>query len=285
VIGAFLFFLLMAQAFTGYLLPWGQMSYWAAQVITSLFGAIPLIGEPLMEWVRGDYVISDVTLNRFFAFHIIALPLVLIGFVVIHILALHQVGSNNPDGIEIKYTKDAQGAPLDAIYFHPYYTVKDLVGIVVFLLLFFLVIFFMPELGGLFLEHDNFVPANPVITPEHIKPAWYFTPYYAILRAIPNKLLGVVALAASVFLFFLLPWLDRSPVKSIRYRGWYYRSALGIFVVSFLALGYLGMQPATPNLSLLARIFSGFYFAFFLLMPIYTKMDKNRPVPERVTYR
>lgn len=285
VIGAFLYFFLMVQAFTGYLLPWGQMSYWAAQVITSLIGAIPLIGERLVEWIRGDYVVSDITLNRFFAFHIVAIPLVLIGLVVVHILALHKVGSNNPDGVEIKYTKDTQGIPLDGIPFHPYYTVKDLVGIVVFLLLFSTVVFFMPELRGLFLEHDNFVPANPLTTPEHIKPAWYFTPYYAILRAIPNKLLGVIALGASVFSFFLLPWLDRSPVKSIRYRGLYYRVALGIFVVSFSALGYLGMQPVTPELSLLARVFAGFYFAFFLLMPIYTKMDKNKPVPERVTCR
>ncbi len=285
VIGAFLFFFLMAQAFTGYLLPWGQMSYWAAQVITSLIGAIPFVGEGLVEWIRGDYVISDITLNRFFAFHMIALPLLLIGLVVVHILALHKVGSNNPDGVEIKYTRDAQGVPLDGIPFHPYYTVKDLVGMVVFLLLFSIVVFFMPELGGLFLEHDNFVPANPVTTPEHIKPAWYFTPYYAILRSIPNKLLGVIALGASVFLFFLLPWLDRSPVKSIRYRGLYYRVALGIFAVSFLALGYLGMQPVTPELSRLARVFTGLYFAFFLLMPIYTKWDKHKPVPERVSYR
>lgn len=284
ITGALLFFLLMAQAFTGYLLPWGQMSFWAAQVITALFGAIPYIGETLVEWIRGDYVISDITLNRFFAFHVIAIPLVLIGFVVIHILALHKVGSTNPDGVEIKCAKDAQGIPLDRVPFHPHYTVKDLVGIVVFLILFSIVVFFMPELGGLFLEHDNFVPANPLITPEHIKPAWYFTPSYAILRSIPNKLLGVIALGASVFLFFLLPWLDRSPVKSIRYRGVYFKTALGIFVVSFLVLGYLGMQPATPGLSLLARVFTGFYFAFFLLMPIYTKLDKNKPVPERMSH-
>jgi ubiquinol-cytochrome c reductase cytochrome b subunit len=282
--GASLFFLLMAQAFTGYLLPWGQMSFWAAQVITALFGAIPYIGETLVEWIRGDYVVSDITLNRFFAFHVIAIPLVLIGFVVIHILALHKVGSGNPDGVAIKYAKDAQGIPLDSVPFHPYYTVKDLVGIVVFLILFSIVVFFMPDLGGLFLEHDNFVPANPLSTPEHIKPAWYFTPFYAILRSIPNKLLGVIALGASVFLFFLLPWLDRSPVKSIRYRGVYYRTALGIFVVSFLVLGYLGMQPAVGLMTRLAQVFTGFYFAFFLLMPIYTKLDKNKPVPERVSY-
>ena len=284
ITGALLLFLLMAQAFTGYLLPWGQMSFWAAQVITSLFGAIPYIGETLVEWIRGDYVVSDITLNRFFAFHVVAIPLVLIGFVVIHILALHKVGSNNPDGVEIKYAKDAQGIPLDSVPFHPYYTVKDLVGIVVFLILFSIVVFFMPDLGGLFLEHDNFVPANPLSTPEHIKPAWYLTPFYAILRSIPNKLLGVIALGASIFLFFLLPWLDRSPVKSIRYRGVYYRTALGIFVVSFLVLGYLGMQPAVGLMTRLAQVFTGFYFAFFLLMPIYTKLDKNKPVPERVSY-
>ncbi len=282
--GASLFFLLMAQAFTGYLLPWGQMSFWAAQVITALFGAIPYIGETLVEWIRGDYVVSDITLNRFFAFHVVAIPLVLIGFVVIHIMALHKVGSNNPDGVEIKYAKDAQGIPLDSVPFHPYYTVKDLVGIVVFLILFSSVVFFMPELGGLFLEYDNFVPANPLSTPEHIKPAWYLTPFYAILRSIPNKLLGVIALGASVFLFFLLPWLDRSPVKSIRYRGVYYRTALGIFVVSFLVLGYLGTQPAVGVMTRLAQVFTGFYFAFFLLMPIYTKLDKNKPVPERVSH-
>ncbi|HEX2201556.1 MAG TPA: cytochrome b N-terminal domain-containing protein [Gammaproteobacteria bacterium] len=282
--GAALFFLLMAQAFTGYLLPWGQMSFWAAQVITALFGAIPYIGETLVEWVRGDYMVSDMTLNRFFAFHVVAIPLVLIGFVVIHILALHKVGSGNPDGVEINYTKDAQGIPLDSVPFHPYYTVKDLVGIVVFLILFFIVVFFMPEFGGLFLEYDNFVPANPLSTPEHIKPAWYLTPFYAILRAIPNKMLGVIALGASVFLFFLLPWLDRSPVKSIRYRGVYYRTALGIFVVSFLVLGYLGTQPAVGVMTRLAQVFTGFYFAFFLLMPIYTKLDKNKPVPERMSY-
>jgi ubiquinol-cytochrome c reductase cytochrome b subunit len=282
--GTSLFFLLMAQAFTGYLLPWGQMSFWAAQVITALFGAIPYIGETLVEWIRGDYVVSDITLNRFFAFHVIAIPLVLIGFVMIHIMALHKVGSNNPDGVEIKYAKDAQGIPLDSVPFHPYYTVKDLVGIVVFLILFSIVVFFMPDLGGLFLEHENFVPANPLSTPEHIKPAWYLTPFYAILRSIPNKMLGVIALGASVFLFFLLPWLDRSPVKSIRYRGVYYRTALGIFVVSFLVLGYLGTQPAVGLMTRLAQVFTGFYFAFFLLMPIYTTLDKNKPVPERVSY-
>jgi ubiquinol-cytochrome c reductase cytochrome b subunit len=282
--GTSLFFLLMAQAFTGYLLPWGQMSFWAAQVITALFGAIPYIGETLVEWIRGDYVVSDITLNRFFAFHVIAIPLVLIGFVMIHIMALHKVGSNNPDGVEIKYAKDAQGIPLDSVPFHPYYTVKDLVGIVVFLILFSIVVFFMPDLGGLFLEHENFVPANPLSTPEHIKPAWYLTPFYAILRSIPNKMLGVIALGASVFLFFLLPWLDRSPVKSIRYRGVYYRTALGIFVVSFVVLGYLGTQPAVGLMTRLAQVFTGFYFAFFLLMPIYTTLDKNKPVPERVSY-
>jgi ubiquinol-cytochrome c reductase cytochrome b subunit len=252
-------------------------------VITSLFGAIPVIGEDLALWIRGDYVVSDVTLNRFYSYHVIAVPLVLIGLVWAHIMALHEVGSNNPDGIEIKYHKDPQGRPLDGIPFHPYYTVKDMVGMVVFLILFALVVFFAPELGGWFLEHNNFEPANPIKTPEHIAPLWYLTPYYAILRAIPDKLLGVLAMGVAIFIFFLLPWLDRSPVKSIRYRGPLYRTALAIFAISFVALGYLGTQSPTEILMWLARIFSISYFAFFFLMPFYTRWDKDKPVPERVT--
>jgi ubiquinol-cytochrome c reductase cytochrome b subunit len=285
IIGMLIYVVLMAEAFFGYLLPWGQMSYWGAQVIISLFGAVPYIGEPLALWIRGDFVISDATLNRFFALHVIALPLVLIALIFMHIVALHQVGSNNPDGIEIKKKKDANGVPLDGIPFHPYYTVKDIVGVVVFLLIFCFVLFFMPEGGGWFLEADNFVPADPLVTPEHIVPLWYFTPFYAILRAVPDKFLGVVAMGGAIFVLFLLPWLDRSPVKSVRYRGPLFKGALAIFVVSFIALAWLGTQPATPTLTMFARIFSVLYFGFFLLMPIYTKLDTTKPVPERVTFK
>lgn len=283
IFGMLLYVVLMAEAFMGYLLPWGQMSYWGAQVIISLFGALPVIGEDLALWIRGDYVVADATLNRFFAMHVIALPIVLLGLVVAHILALHEVGSNNPDGVEIKKYKDENGKPLDGIPFHPYYTVKDLVGVVVFLFIFSLVLFYLPEFGGWFLEKDNFVPADPLKTPEHIVPLWYFTPFYAILRAVPDKLMGVIAMGLAIVMLFLLPWLDRSRTRSIRYRGPYFRTALIIFVISFLALGYLGTQPATSLYTLLAQIFTVLYFAFFLLMPIYTAYDKDKPVPERVT--
>ena len=282
--GMFIYLSLMAEAFFGYLLPWGQMSYWAAQVIISLFGAIPVIGDDLALWIRGDFVVSDVTLNRFFSFHVIAVPLVILGLVFIHILALHEVGSNNPDGVEIKKYKDENGIPLDGIPFHPYYTVKDIVGVVVFLIIFSVVLFYYPELGGFFLEHANFVPADPLKTPEHIVPAWYFTPYYAILRAVPNQLGGIIAMGFAVMFFFFLPWLDRSPVKSIRYRGWNYRIALIAFVISFLVLGYLGMQVTTPVKTILARVFTIIYFMFFLLMPLYTSTDNDKPVPDRVRY-
>lgn len=281
--GMFIYLTLMAEAFFGYLLPWGQMSYWGAQVIISLFGAIPIVGDGLAEWIRGDYVVSDVTLNRFFAYHVIAMPLVLVGLVFVHIISLHEVGSNNPDGVDIKKHKDENGIPLDGIPFHPYYTVKDIVGAVVFLIFFSLVVFYAPEMGGYFLEHANFVPADPLQTPEHIAPVWYFTPFYAILRAIPSQLWGVIAMGLSVFMFFLLPWLDRSPVKSIRYRGYYYRIALIAFVISFVCLGWLGMQPATPMYSWLSRLFTVIYFLFFLLMPFYTSIDRDKAVPERVT--
>ncbi|NKB38938.1 MAG: cytochrome b [Gammaproteobacteria bacterium] len=283
IFGMLIYLTLMAEAFFGYLLPWGQMSYWGAQVIISLFGAIPFIGDELALFIRGDFVVSDVTLNRFFSFHVIAIPLVICGLVAAHIISLHEVGSNNPDGVEIKANKDANGVPLDGIPFHPYYTVKDMVGAVVFLILFCAVVFFAPEMGGYFLEHANFVPADPLKTPEHIAPVWYFTPFYAILRAIPDKLGGVVAMGLSTTIFFLLPWLDRSPVKSIRYRGWKYRSWLAAFTVSFIALGWLGMQVATPAYTWLARFFSVVYFLFFLLMPFYTSNDNDKPVPERVT--
>ena len=282
--GMFIYVSLMAEGFFGYLLPWGQMSYWGAQVIISLFGAIPWIGESLVQWIRGDYVVSDVTLNRFFALHVIAVPLVLLGLVFVHILALHEVGSNNPDGVEIKKYKDANGIPLDGIPFHPYYTVKDIVGVVVFLIFFSMVMFFSPEMGGYFLEHNNFIPADPLKTPEHIAPVWYFTPYYAILKAFPSKVGGVFAMVLAVLLFFFLPWLDRSPVKSIRYRGWKYRTALTAFAASFIALGWLGMQAATPFYSWMSRIFTLIYFLFFILMPFYTSTDNDKPVPDRVTY-
>jgi ubiquinol-cytochrome c reductase cytochrome b subunit len=285
IFGMLLYVVLMAEAFMGYLLPWGQMSYWGAQVIISLFGALPVIGEDLALWIRGDYVVADATLNRFFAMHVIALPIVLLGLVAAHILALHEVGSNNPDGVEIKKHKDENGKPLDGIPFHPYYTVKDLVGVVVFLFIFSLVLFYLPEFGGWFLEKDNFIPADPLKTPEHIVPLWYFTPFYAILRAVPDKLMGVIAMGLAIVMLFLLPWLDRSKTRSIRYRGPYFRTALVVFVISFLALGYLGTQPATSLYTLLAQIFTVLYFAFFILMPIYTKFDKDKPVPERVTYK
>lgn len=283
ILGMFIYLTLMAEAFLGYLLPWGQMSFWGAQVIISLFGAIPFVGETLSLWIRGDFVVSDITLNRFFSLHVIAMPLAICGLVFLHIIALHEVGSNNPDGVEIKKNKGADGKPLDGIPFHPYYTVKDCVGAIAFLMVFFAVVFFAPEFGGWFLEHNNFVPADPLVTPEHIVPVWYFTPFYAILRAVPDKLTGVILMGLAVNILFLLPWLDRSPVKSIRYRGTIYKTALTIFVISFIALGYLGTQNPTTVLTWLARFFTVVYFGFFILMPIYTKMDKTKPVPDRVT--
>ncbi|MCK5888612.1 MAG: cytochrome b N-terminal domain-containing protein [Methylococcales bacterium] len=284
IFGMLLFVCLMAEAFMGYLLPWGQMSYWGAQVIISLFSAIPVIGEDLSLWIRGDYVISDATLNRFFAFHVIAVPLALIILVFLHIVALHEVGSNNPDGIEIKESKDPWGHPVDGIPFHPYYTVKDIVGVAVFLFFFATIIFYMPEMGGYFLEHANFIPADPLKTPEHIAPLWYFTPFYAILRAVPDKFAGVIAMGGAIVVLFLLPWLDRCKVKSIRYRGGIFKKFLVLFVISFIALGYLGTQPATAGYTMLARIFTVIYFGFFLLMPIYTRWENTKPVPKRVTH-
>jgi ubiquinol-cytochrome c reductase cytochrome b subunit len=283
IFGMLIFLSLMAEAFMGYLLPWGQMSYWGAQVIISLFSAIPVVGEELSLWIRGDYVVADATLNRFFAFHVIAIPLILVLLVFLHIVALHEVGSNNPDGIEIKKNKDANGIPLDGIRFHPYYTVKDLVGIGIFMFFFALVIFYMPEMDGYFLEHANFIPADPLTTPEHIAPVWYFTPFYAILRAVPDKFAGVLAMGGAIAVLFILPWLDRSEVKSIRYRGGIYKKALLLFVISFLGLGYLGTQPATPGATMVARVFTVIYFGFFLLMPIYTRWEKTKPVPKRLT--
>tara|TARA_B100000959_G_scaffold270666_1_gene317848 strand:- start:4027 stop:5067 length:1041 start_codon:yes stop_codon:yes gene_type:complete len=283
IIGMLIFIVLMAEAFAGYLLPWGQMSYWGAQVIISIFGAIPFVGEALVEIIRGDYSISDITLNRFFALHVIALPLALIALIFVHILALHEVGSNNPDGIEIKNYKDKDGIPIDGVAFHPYHTSKDLVAIIVFLMVFSAAMFFAPEMGGYFLEHANFEKANPMATPEHIVSAWYFTPYYAILRAIPDKLLGAILFGIAVIIPLFLPWLDRSKVKSIRYRGWIYKFFLAIFVISFISLGVLGVLPAEGIYVTMARFFTILYFAFFVLMPYYTVIDKTKPVPDRVT--
>jgi ubiquinol-cytochrome c reductase cytochrome b subunit len=284
LIGMLVYLALMAEAFMGYVLPWGNMSFWGAQVIINLFGTIPGIGPDLVLWIRGDYGIADATLNRFFSLHVAAVPLALLGLVALHLAALHEVGSNNPDGIEIKEKLGADGKPLDGIPFHPYYTVKDFVGIAVFLVLLAITVFFVPTLGGLFLEAPNWEPANPMSTPEHIAPVWYFTPYYAILRAVPDQRMGALLMLLSVSAFLFVPWLDRSPVKSMRYRGWISRSALAVFAVSFVALGYLGLQPAEGLYVVLARIFAALYFAFFLLMPIYSKLDPVKPVPERVVY-
>jgi len=284
IIGMLIYLSLMAESFLGYLLPWGQMSYWGAQVIISLFGAIPYVGEDLAVWVRGDFVVSDITLNRFFTYHVVSMPIILLGLVFLHIIALHHVGSNNPDGIEIKkQPKNEKGWYLDGIPFHPYYTVKDIVGVAVFMIIFAAALFYAPEMGGYFLEQNNFFPADPMQTPQHIEPLWYFTPFYAILRAIPDKLMGVVAMGASIVVLFLLPWLDRSPVKSIRYKGIVFKFALFLFVVSFIGLGYLGMQVPTATFTLMSQILSVIYFAFFLLMPFYSVWDKTKPVPERLT--
>ncbi len=288
--GMAIYLALMAEGFFGYLLPWGQMSYWGAQVILSLAGAIPYFGEDLMTWIRGDFLISGITLNRFFSLHVIALPVVILALVVLHILALHDVGSSNPDGIEIDKNKDENGKPIDGVAFWPYLVVKDLFAIGIFLVVFCLIIFFFPEGGGYFIEKPNYEPANPLKTPEHIAPVWYFTPYYSILRAITYPLFGmdakfwgVVAMAAAIAILFVMPWLDRSPVKSMRYKGWLSRIALATFVVSFVILGYLGTLSATPMRTLVAQVCTLLYFAYFILMPIYTKIEKTKEVPERVT--
>jgi ubiquinol-cytochrome c reductase cytochrome b subunit len=282
--GMAVYLALMAEAFMGYVLPWGNMSFWGAQVIVNLFGTIPGIGPGLVEWIRGDYGIADATLNRFFALHVALLPLALLLLVVLHLVALHETGSNNPDGIEIHEKVGPDGKPLDGIPFHPYYSVKDVVGIAVFFVLFAIVVFFVPNLGGLFLEAANFEPANPLSTPEHIAPVWYFTPFYAILRAVPSQRMGALLMLLAVVSFLFVPWLDRSPVKSMRYRGWMSRTALALFALSFVVLGYLGLQPAEGLYVVLARIFAIIYFAFFWLMPLYTKLDQVKPVPERVVY-
>ena len=297
IFGVLIYLCLMGEAFFGYLLPWGQMSFWGAQVIVNLFATIPLIGPDLSEWIRGDYVVSDATLNRFFAFHVIALPLVLLGLVAAHLTALHEVGSNNPDGVEIKkQAKDPNtGLPLDGIYSHPYYTVKDLYGVAVFLFVFAVVAFFAPEMGGYFLEYNNFIPADPLKTPEHIAPVWYFTPYYSILRAVPpmfgSQFPGVAAMGAATLILFFLPWLDRSPVRSTRYRGPIYKWALAIFVATFLLLGYLGTESTNvwgqlagvEVATIVARIGTLLYFGFFVLMPWYTRIDIVKPEPQRLS--
>jgi ubiquinol-cytochrome c reductase cytochrome b subunit len=284
IIGMFIYLALMAEAFFGYLLPWGNMSYWGAQVIVTLFGSVPWVGDELAEWIRGDFYISDITLNRFFAFHVIAVPLMLLLLVVVHIMALHEVGSNNPDGIEIKEHKGPNGKPIDGVAFHPYHTSKDLVIVIVFLIVFSAVVFFAPDMGGYFLEHANFEPADPLRTPEHIAPVWYFTPFYAILRAVPNERIGVALMGLAVLLPFFLPWLDRCRVKSIRYRSGFYKIALMTFAVTFVTLGYLGLQPPTTLVARLSLTFTILYFAFFVVMPFYTVREKTKPVPTRVTW-
>ena len=287
ILGMLLYIALMAEAFMGYVLPWGQMSFWGAQVIISLFGSVPVIGPDLLVWILGDYAVGDAALNRFFSLHVIALPLILVVLVFLHIVALHTVGSNNPDGIEIKKNKDKDGIPKDGIPFHPYFTVKDTMGAVAFLWIFCAVVFYAPGLNGYFLEHANFIEANPLQTPEHIAPLWYLTPFYSVLRAVPpmfgSQFPGVLAMGASLLILFFLPWLDRSPVKSIRYRSPIYKWVLGVFVVSFVMLGWLGIQPVTPLNVFLARFFTVLYFAFFILMPWYTSIGKTKEVPERLT--
>ena len=329
--GCGIFLVLMAEAFMGYLLPWGQMSYWGAQVIVNLFSAIPFIGPDLALLIRGDFVVGDATLNRFFSFHVIAVPLVLLGLVVAHIIALHEVGSNNPDGVEIKAKKDAKGRPLDGIPFHPYYTVHDIFAVSVFLMVFTAIVFFAPEMGGYFLEYNNFIPADPFKTPLHIAPVWYFTPFYSMLRAVTDQLMyvliaivaasalfaltrerlpklfkgvavvaavgvaammlsidakfwGVVAMGGGVVILFFLPWLDHSPVKSIRYRPSWHKYMYAIFVIDFLVLGYLGMLPPSPIGERVSQVGTLFYFGFFLVMPWWSRMGEPKPVPDRVTF-
>ena len=332
VFGCAIFLCLMAEAFMGYLLPWGQMSYWGAQVIVNLFSAVPFIGPDLALLIRGDFVVGDATLNRFFSFHVIAVPLVLLGLVVAHIIALHEVGSNNPDGVEIKANKDATGKPVDGIPFHPYYTVHDILGVSVFLMLFSAVVFFAPEFGGYFLEYNNFIPADPLTTPLHIAPVWYFTPYYSMLRAITAEMMyvlvacvvlgavlgvlkariaaalkggivvgavalsaamlsidakfwGVVVMGGAVVILFFLPWLDNSPVKSIRYRPTWNKWLYAVFVVNFLVLGYLGVLPPSPIGERVSQVGTLFYFGFFLLMPWWSRLGDFKPVPSRVTFQ
>ncbi len=289
-VGMAIFLVLMAEGFFGYLLPWGNMSYWGAQVIVSLAGAVPVVGPDLVEWARGDFLMSEVALNRFFALHVVLLPLLLVALVFVHIVALHHVGSNNPDGIEIKKKKDNQGIPLDGIPFWPYSIVKDLFALSVFLFIFLAIVFFAPEMGGYFIEIPNFEKANPLKTPEHIAPVWYYTPFYAMLRAatfplfgMSAKFWGLVVMVSAIAIPLALPWLDKSPVKSIRYKGILSRWALRLFVVSFFVLGWLGVMPATKTYTIMAQFFTLIYFAYFVLMPWYTTVEATKPEPERVT--
>lgn len=283
LIGMVIYFMLLVEAFTGYVLPWGQMSYWGAAVITSFASAIPYMGDVILIWLRGDFNVTGVSLHRFFSLHVIAIPLVLAVLIFVHLVALHHVGSNNPDGVDIKKLKNKEGIPLDGVPFHPYFTVKDIMGCVVFLFVFCVIVFFTPKMGGLFLEPDNFIPANPMVTPPEISPTWYMTPFYAMLRAVPNKLLGLVTMAAGIAIMFVLPWLDRSPVRSIRYKGRLSKIAIVIFVICFCGLGYLGHEGVSTLRTMMARVFTVGYFGFFLLMPFYSKYEKTKPVPERVT--
>ncbi|NKC00950.1 MAG: cytochrome b [Pseudomonadales bacterium] len=290
LIGIAIFIAMMAEGFFGYLLPWGNMSFWAGQVIVSLAGAIPFVGADLMEWVRGDFLMSEATLNRFFALHVIALPLVLVILVFVHVVALHHVGSNNPDGIEIKKNKGPDGIPLDSVPFHPYYTVHDIHATVLFLFVFLAVVFFAPEMGGYFLEKPNFIEADPLATPDLIVPVWYYTPFYSMLRAstfplfgMTAKFWGMVIMAAAIFMPAFLPWLDKSPVKSMRYKGILSKWALGIFITSFFVLGYLGTLHPTDIRTAIAQVGTMLYFLYFLLMPWYTRVEKTKPEPERVT--
>ncbi len=282
LLGTALLVLLLLEAFFGYLLPWGQMSYWGAQVITSLLGAIPYIGEGITTWIRGDYQVAEPTLQRFFAFHVVGIPFLLFCAVFLHLVCLRQVGSNNPEGIEIKNHVDKEGKPLDGIPFHPYYTSKDFVGLLVFLILFFSIVFFMPEMGGYFLEPENFVPANPLITPDHIAPVWYMAPFYAMLRAIPDKLTGIITMSSAILILLFIPWLDRSPVRSMRYKGRLSRCALTIFSTSFILLLYLGTCSVTPGRLLIARVCTFFYFSYFVLMPFYSHFEQHKKVPDRI---
>jgi ubiquinol-cytochrome c reductase cytochrome b subunit len=283
VFGMFIYLALMAEGFFGYLLPWGNMSYWGAQVIVSLAGAIPVVGESLAVWVRGDFNMSGITLNRFFALHVVAVPIVLLVLVVLHILALHEVGSNNPDGVDIKKHLDEDGKPLDGIPFHPYYTIgHDVPGIVMFLIVFSAVLFFFPDGGGYLIEHPNYEPADPLKTPELIAPVWYYTPYYSML-GMTAKFWGLVVMAGAIAILFVVPWLDKSPVRSMRYKGLASKLFLAAFVICFFILGYLGTVHPTPMRTIVAQICTAVYFAYFLLMPWYTSVEKTKPVPERVT--
>ncbi|MBN2873429.1 MAG: cytochrome b N-terminal domain-containing protein [Halothiobacillaceae bacterium] len=282
IFGVLILLVLMAEAFMGYLLPWGQMSFWGAQVIISLFSSVPVIGPDLAQWIRGDFVVSDATLNRFFALHVIALPLVLLFLIGGHIMALHEVGSNNPDGVDIKENKDATGKPVDGIPFHPYYTVKDLFGLGVFMFIFAAVLFYWPDGGGLFLEHPNFIPADPLKTPEHIAPVWYFAPHYAILRAVPDKFFGVVAMVTAILILFVMPWIDRNRTRSIRYRSTAFKVNLFAFVAAFVGLGYLGTQPPGPIATLAAQLLSTVYFGFFVALFVISRLERTKPVPERL---